>query len=534
MHSVSSNSSRNIVAASITLESVAPTPAPAGVLRIAVYFGCSSFLLSLIAFNFVDIDVWHQMNLIRASLAAGHLLTADPFSYAPTVHPMIDHEWGAGVLALFFGKWMGAAGILFLKFAAAFATLFLTMRTAERRGASAALLGFTCPLAIGLLSFGFLSAVRAQAYSFLFAAALLSALETARRPDRPKKDSRREHGPDENLGLWAFLVVFPIWVNVHAGFVVGLGFVFLYCLEQVALNKPARIALVVLCAMLLEILLNPYGVRYFSYLARALPMARPRIPEWSPIWTLGGTSTLLFALAVGVAIYALVQLKTWRISGALLLTATIVEALLHRKLLPFFAITWLSYVPAYLQRTLAADWLRRFAQKRRLFLILAWSTLVVVCLSAAIRQRFWRAEVPQVAGEPSYPVGAVDYMTAYQFHGNIMVPFRIGSYVSWKLYPAAKVSVDSRYEVAYPNGWVERVFRFYEADQGTHDNWRETLDAYATDLVLAPRTSPVLPSLYEMGWQRVYVDAQFEIAGRPGGQLPAVDRSAFSFAGVFP
>jgi hypothetical protein len=526
----------------------------AGGLRTTVYVGCASLLLALIAFNFVDIDIWHQMNLIRASLFAGHLLTSDPFAYTPTVHPMIDHEWGAGVIAFFFAKWMGGSGILLLKFVSTFGTLFLSIRVAERRGAGAAILTFTVPLGICLLYFGFLSSVRAQAYSFLFTATLLWALEAARGVDL--RSGRR--GGDR--WLWAWLAIFPIWVNLHAGFIVGVGFVFLYCIEQAVLKKPSRIAIIVLCAMALEIFLNPYGASYFSYLSRALTMRRPRIPEWSPLWTLGSSSSLLFAIAMGMLIYSLAKLKSWRTPGILLLAATSVEALLHRKMLPFFAIAWLSYVPALIQGTVFGQWFEQFAQRRRRFLTLGWAALIVACMISAIRLKFWRVEVPQNAGDFSYsdrsygdlayPVGAVDYLAAHQFHGNIMVPFRPGAYVSWKLYPNAKVSIDSRYEVAYPNDWVERVFQFYEGRRGealggeTHEpetrevradgGWRETLDAYPTDLVLAPKSAPVLPLLYEVGWKPVYIDAQFELAARPGLSLPAVDRSSEAFSGVFP
>jgi hypothetical protein len=506
-------------------ESEASSQNDVSALRIAVYLGCGALLLALIAYNFVDIDIWHQMNLVRASLAAGHLLTEDPFAYTPTVHPMIDHEWGAGVLAFFFGNWMGGAGILLLKFGSAFGTLFLAMRVAQRRGVATAVLGFMVPLGIGLLYLGFLSAVRAQAYSFVFTAALLWALEAADRGDR--------------CWLWVCLAMFPIWVNLHAGFVVGLGFVFLYCVERAVLLKPSRpriivSSMMVLSVMVLEVFLNPYGSNYFHYLSRALTMERPRIMEWSPLWTLGWGPTFLFAAVLGALLYAFVKTKTWRISGVLLLAATAIEAILHRKMLPFFAITWICYVPAYLQKTAAGEWLQRFAQKRDRFLVLGWTALIAVCLVSAVRLKFWKAEVPQDAGDLSYPVGAADYLAARQFHGNVMVPFRAGAYVSWKLYPNAKVSLDSRYEVAYPNDWVERVFRFYEARQGTNEDWRETLNAYPTDLVLAPRNAPVLPLLHELNWKPVYKDAQFELAARPGLQLPIEDHGAESLAGSFP
>jgi hypothetical protein len=502
----------------IALASPSATAAPQDfrVLVFATYLGCAALLLGQIALNFVDIDIWHQMNLIRASVAAGHLLTEDPFAYTPTVHPMIDHEWGAGVLAFFLGKWMGGAGLLLLKFTSAFGTLLLLMLLALRRGATAAVLTFLAPLAIALLYSGFVPAVRAHAYSILFTACLLWALETDRQGD--------------HRWLWMSLALFPFWVNIHAGFVVGLGFVFLYGAEQAIRRKPWRTPALVLCGMSFEVLLNPYGTRYLQFLARALTMARPRVPEWNSIWSLGWPMTLIFAAAVAVFVYALATSRTGQIPGLLLLVASGIEAFLHRKQLPFFAITWLCYVPICFQKTAAGRWLQYFARRRSRFLLLAWIVTIALCLTAAIRWRFWKAQVPQVSGEASYPVGAVDYLAAQNFHGNIMVPFRSGAYVSWRLYPAAKVAVDSRYEVAYPNDWIERVFRFYEARNG----WRETLNAYPTDVVLAPRSAPIVPLLRGAGWRLVYVDAQFELYAQPQLRLPAVDRTSDSFSGVFP
>jgi hypothetical protein len=485
-------------------------------LTFLVYLGCASLLLAQIAFNFVDIDLWHQMNLIRASLTAGHLLTHDPFSYVPTVHPMVDHEWGAGVLALYCGRWMGGPGLLLLKFAAAFGTLLLAMRVARAKGASIAVLGFLTPLSIQLLVLGFLPAVRAQAYSFLFTAALLCVLESARR--------------GHTRWLWLWLLIFPLWVNLHGGFVVGLGFVVLFALEQAIARQPIGTALIALNGMTLEVFLNPYGVRYLDYLARAITMARPRIPEWSPLWSLRWSIVLVFGIAIAIWLYTIANQKTLRSPGVLLLTASALEAILHRKMLPFFAITWLCYVPASFQATPAGRWSLRFTEKRTRFLLLAWTLAITACLTSAVRWQFWKLEVPQSAALPLYPVGAVEYLEANQFHGNVMTPFRSGAYVSWKLYPAVKISVDSRYEVAYPDNWVEQTFRFYEAAPG----WRETLETYPTDLVLLPNNSPIASPLRELGWNPVYRDAQFELAARPGLTLPFVDRTAETLSGTFP
>jgi len=491
-------------------------PCAPGRYRTLVYVFGTALLLALISYNFIDIDLWHQMGLIRASLQAGHLLSQDPFAYTPTIQPLVDHEWGAGVLAFFLSKWLGGTGILLLKFAVAFGAIALALRVAELRGAMPAVLGFLAPLGICLSYLGFLPAVRAHAYSFLFSAALLWAFETDRRGNR--------------RWLLAAILCFPLWVNLHAGFVVGLGFVFLYAVEQAMVDKPYRHILLVLAMFGLGTLVNPYGSAFFKYLVRALTMARPRIPEWGPVWSLGWPLAIAYVVAVLIVVYSVVSARTWRIPGILLIAVTAVEALLHRKFLPFFAITWIAYVPALFHGTAAGVWLQSFSRRRRRFLLIACGTLTVVCLVTAIRTPFWKAQVPQVANEASYPVGAVEYLRQQNFHGNVMVPFRVGAYVSWKLYPAVKVSMDSRYEVAYPDDWVERSFLFYQGAEG----WQSTLTAYPTDLVLTRKNAPVRALLERTDWRSAYTDSEFELFARPGLLLPPMDRNTTQFHGTFP
>jgi hypothetical protein len=111
-----------------------------------------------------------------------------------------------------------------------------------------------------------------------------------------------------------------------------------------------------------------------------------------------------------------------------------------------------------------------------------------------------------------------------------MVPFRLGAYVSWKLYPAIKISVDSRYEVAYPNTVVKQMFDFYAANPG----WQSTLADYPTDAVLIPSDAPISTVMPATAWHSVYTDQQFQIYARPGLALPAQDESSTTHRGTFP
>ena len=130
-----------------------------------------------------------------------------------------------------------------------------------------------------------------------------------------------------------------------------------------------------------------------------------------------------------------------------------------------------------------------------------------------------------------YPVGAAAYLKEVDFRGNLMTPFVVGAFITWELYPDVKVSMDGRYEVAYPHGSFAENHAFYWAEIG----WEETLRKYPTDLVLAPITLPISEAMSRAeGWTRVYRDDVHEIYARPGIILPLVDRRGVQFHGTFP
>jgi hypothetical protein len=48
------------------------------------------------------------------------------------------------------------------------------------------------------------------------------------------------------------------------------------------------------------------------------------------------------------------------------------------------------------------------------------------------------------------PVREADILALAGARGNLATPFAWGSYLSWRLYPNIKISMDGRYETAYP------------------------------------------------------------------------------------
>jgi len=153
---------------------------------------------------------------------------------------------------------------------------------------------------------------------------------------------------------------------------------------------------------------------------------------------------------------------------------------------------------------------------------------------ALFRSMPWRLRVPANPGEHEsllYPAGAVDYLAEQGFQGNLMTPFTVGAYVSWRLHPRVKVSFDSRYEAAYPPEAALENRDFYAAREG----WRATLARYPTDAVLAPAGSRVALEIERIPrWSRIYEDDVFVVLARPDLALPHVDRRGRRIVATFP
>ena len=84
-----------------------------------------------------------------------------------------------------------------------------------------------------------------------------------------------------------------------------------------------------------------------------------------------------FAAATALVLYCVRSVGIRNLAGILPLTATALEALLHRKLLPLFAVAWLCYVPFYMQQTAVGRWIAEFVERRARFAVAAMNRVIV-------------------------------------------------------------------------------------------------------------------------------------------------------------
>jgi hypothetical protein len=390
---------------------------------------------------------------------------------------------------------------------------------ARRLGASLVALGFLGPLGIAMSLPG-MTTVRPQAFTLAFVGVTLYCLDLDRRGGR--------------RWLLAFLPMSALWVNCHAGWVVGWGLVVLHAIEQAIRRAPVRhlIALVVLLPLVS--LLTPYGLAYPRFLVEALTLDRSMIGEWRRLGEANPLALPVWALSLLVFVYGLLPAGPRDVPGWLLVVVTALLAYRHERHVSLYAIVWLAHVPAMVERGRLGRTFHRLWHARPAFTRALLVLGIAAAVLHAVGARRWEVAVENGGhGGPDviHPVGAVDYLRAERVHGRLTTPFEQGSYVMWKLFPDVRVSLDSRFEVAYSPALVWEHVAFY----GARPEWHAFLDRYPSDLVLARRTDPLVVHLRTLGeWPLVYEDDAFLLFARPGLSLPYVDRRGERIVGRIP
>lgn len=508
----------------------------------AIGFALLSIVLAIACKNMVvSLDLFHEMALYRQMATEGVTPTEDAFAYTPTIAPVVHHEWATGALlylATVSTGW-GASGLVAIKYLLTFFVCVGCFVYARRRGASMGAIAILAPIALNVGGWMAFTNIRAQLFTLFFFVIMFFLIELDRKGKK----------------WWVFVWfgMFIVWANMHAGVLAGYGVLGVYGLSRLiteyresnsivtTLNRVAHLLAVGLgSAILLNV--NPYGWEYTPYLIRAVSMDRPLIGEWISIWeTESMTPKAFYLLSVGTAAFGFWHQGKGRLFEGLALLITAYLAMKNYRHGSLYAITWACFVPPMIEATEIGESVEKVWKKYSAQLATAGIAIGIVALGFSINNRFWELRVPGTRRTPTegvliYPVGAVEYLEKQGFEGNLFVPFNSGAFVSWKLFPEVKVSIDSRYEVAYPHGAIEENVAFYLAEEG----WESTLTKYETDGVLVPNQTLIAQQFKDdyaiFPWKCVYRDDEFSLylSEELASRFPFVDRTKQRIIGTFP
>ena len=469
-----------------------------------------------------DPDLWGYLAFGRLFWGRGHFPYLDVFAYVPTLNLWVYHEWLTGVLFYPIYQIMGGAGLQVLKYFFGLATVGLVYLTARRRGSD------PCPAALVLfatlpiISIGY-GAVRAQVFTYFFFAICLYLLEITRLTKQWYR-------------LWLLVPIQIVWCNLHGGFLAGLGLVLLYAMGEALARHTFRPYLLWFLLATAATIINPYGLKYWSYLVHAITMPRPDITEWASIITECRRGNLepqefYYCLALIYAGFMMVWWARWReVTPGLVLLVTLFLAVRHIRHLVFFGLAFEAYMPvlltAYFQelrkRPGLMNWVPRLERKTP---TLAMVVLLICLFSYRIANcNPLHLEIPS---EPKsnrlidlyYPVGAIDYIQRMHLSGKLLVNFNWGEYCLWKLYPQCHIAIDGRYETVYPQNVVKKYFNFLS----TRKDWLKFLQEYPPDMILIDIRSHLYTRLSnDPHCRKLYTDsgcALFSYQGKisPGG-----------------
>jgi len=461
-----------------------------------------SGVLYRLASTVADADLWGYLAFGRLFWETGRFPYHDVFTYVPTLHPWVYHEWLTGVLFYPIYQSAGAAGLQLLKYGLGLATLGLVYLTARKRGAGqlAAVLGVF--LIHNLFRLGY-SPVRAQIFTYFFFSLTFFLLESARLSERRR-------------GLWFLPPIMVVWCNLHGGFLAGLGLIFLYALGETLSRRRSRPYWLILVLAGAVTLINPYGFRYLTYLFHAISMPRPQITEWFSVYQAyrsgANRGPLLYFLLLNI--FAVIWWRRAReVTAGLALALTAYLGWRHLRHQVFFLILLGAYLPGLL-----SGYLEDLRSRPRL--LACWHRLggrIPVAVAGIVVVLIWgiflRAApltlklppAPVAASESPfyYPLGALDYIHTHQLAGKILVHFDWGEYLIWDLSPQCLVALDGRFETVYPATVIKEYFDFISGAP----NWGQFLRNYSPDLILIDsRTRIYNLLLAEPKWQKLYVD----------------------------
>jgi len=470
-------------------------------------------------------DAFHEMALIREYFTSGVCPTGDVFAFTPTVYPVVHHEWGTGLVLYFVAGCspFGLNGMAILRSLVILAIALALYRIARNNGAHPLMIAVCAPILFPLLWVGF-ATVRAQIFTLLFLLLQILLQQSDYRGSR--------------LWVIVWFGLYVVWLNMHAGFIVGLAMLFLHVAERWFFEiqadrtwKGVQKAYFQLWHHLwlpplicVGILINPWGTDYAPYLVRAITMPRPTMLEWQPLWMTHDSLTAMAAFALSVlALGYIAKNRRWnRLRGWLFCCLAAYMALKHIRHGSLYAIVWMALVPGWLTPTVLGRCTIAFLTSWRRTSMQFATAVGLAAATFLFFHPIWKVTLPSQdpGGAMVYPVQAVQYMKQQDFKGNVLTPFASGAYVSWMCYPQVLVSVDGRYEVAYRDDVLPKHDLFYSAQSG----WQSVLSEFDADAVLIQVSSPVYKLLGSPGtktepWQKIYEDGAFALFTRDRGLI---------------
>ncbi len=439
-------------------------------------------------------DTWWHLATGRWIVEHHAVPHTDPFSFATAGKPWIAHEYLTDVLMFFLhraGGFMALATINALLLALAFAIMAFSARSSRWLAyASALFAAWAARPAFAL---------RPQSISLVFGAAFFWIIRASLRRRKPK-------------WLIALPCLMLIWVQLHAGYLLGIAFVGLlvfgetldYLLKRSQTSPREWLPLIAAGAACVAVVpLNPNGFSMLTFPFFVMRMKiNQTIQEWRPANLHDPHLVPFIALAVLTLLAMLFTRHPYRPGQFFLYAVLLAAALKSARNIPVFCLVAAVLLADHLWVPGAAWFTRRISPPlKAISAALVLTVAGVFCARAAANGLAFQA----LAEKNLYPKDAVSYLVNHHLPPNVLNDYAFGGYLIWKLYPAYQVYVDGRADL-YGDDFLSTYVAIYN---GERDPQAFLNDNGINTVFLSPSSG--LTTLLRMmtvqgAWKLVYED----------------------------
>ena len=470
-------------------------------------------LFGMGARNVNDPDVWWHLRTGQLIVQNHALFHADPYSFTKFGAPWIDHEWLSQLLIFGVYKSAGWSG-LSVVFGVVIATAFMVVfyRSPGR------------PYIAGVITLlgAFASApswgVRPQMLTLLLASILLLILE--RSYERPRL-------------LWLAPPLMLLWVNLHAGYAVGIALIVLFLLgdaldvafgfgEPNLSDKSARAGrfrtlAVVIVASAAVVMFNPYGPAMYAY---PLETLRSRaMQSYIGEWASPDFHQLRYAPALAMILATLLlpalSPRRLRPRELLLLSVTTYAALRSVRHIPIYLLIAIPILSATVHAGLGERAHAKPVKTKQLPMTVAKASFNAFLLTGFLvfllaRVRFVHNHQLETEAK-NFPAAAVSFIQAHHPPGPMLNHYNWGGYFIWKLYPDYRVYIDGRADL-YGDAFMNDFAAVYYLKG---DAWQSTFARWGIQTVVLPPDAPLVTALRALpSWEIIYCGQQAVVLTR--------------------
>ena len=468
-------------------------------------------IFTLAAQPITDPDFWWHLKTGQYIVETRAIPHTDIFSSLRFGSEWVTHEWLSEVFMYGVFRTLGYGGLIVVFSLVITAAFWIVYQRCRKLAGHPYVAGLA--LLLGAAATMPTWGVRPQMFSLLFASIFISFLD---------RYSRREAMPS----IWWLAALMVLWVNLHAGFALGLVLIVLtiagLMLDWLLLRKDSfadvwrralplgwlsLICMAVIC-------LNPNGARIYSYPFETLTShaMMQYIEEWrSPDFHNPLFQALALLLLATFSAMVLSN-KRARPGELLMLVATAWATLRSGRNVAFFALVATPLLAEHSWTFITSHrWGRWFdaSEKRepeeRSTLKIVLNVLLLGIMLAVVALGVMRAIAAQLVTEAQeFPAAAVDFIRDQRLPQPIFNEYVWGGYLIWRLYPDYRVYIDGRADV-YGDDLMEEFLTINDGKPA----WRQPLDNHGIRTVLV-KTDAALASLLrqDAGWQKVFEDKQ--------------------------